>query len=253
MSGEVRGASKHSLAEQQSRNREIGKETRVPVGKVVTRLQRQYGLPRHGNKDDPLDELVFIILSTRTQETIFRDTYERLKEAFPTWDGLTSAKRHQVAAIIGKAGLGAVKAAQITGIVDRLRKDFGSVTLDPVAALSTRDAEAYLTTLPGVSKKVAKCVLMYSLDRQVLPVDTHVHRVAARLGMHVKKRPDTSQDLIEPAVAPALRYAFHVDAVAHGRAICRPARPLCESCCIAQYCQYYQSRVRKSASIRRVG
>lgn len=224
----------------------------VPVRKVVARLQNQYGLPRHGNKDDPLDELVFIILSTRTQEAVFRTTYERLKEAFPTWGELTSAKRNQVTAIIGKAGLGALKAAQITGILDRLRTDFGDVTLAPVAALSTPDAEAYLTTLPGVSKKVAKCVLMYSLNRQVLPVDTHVHRVAMRLGMRVKKRPDTSQDLVESAVPPELRYAFHVDAVAHGRAICRPLRPLCESCCIAQHCQYFQQQAGGSAGASRV-
>lgn len=69
----------------------------------------------------------------------------------------------------------------------------------------TVHADAHLVSLPGVSKKVAKCVLMYSLGRSVLPVDVRVHRVAARLGLPAKRRPDTSQDAIEGAVPEELR------------------------------------------------
>jgi len=104
------------------------------------------------------------------------------------------------------------------------------------------DAERLLTTLPGVGKKVAKCVLMYSLDRQVLPVDVHTHRVAVRLGLAAKRRPDTSQDLIEAQVPPPLRYGFHVNAIAHGRSVCLPRKPMCEVCVLRQYCPYPKKR-----------
>lgn len=99
------------------------------------------------------------------------------------------------------------------------------------------EAEAFLTSLPGVGPKVAKCVLMYSLDRKVLPVDVHVHRVARRLGFATKKRPDTSQDLIEAEIPSNLRYGFHVNAVAHGRKVCK-SEPLCDRCPLVSICRY---------------
>lgn len=110
--------------------------------------------------------------------------------------------------------------------------------------MSDTDAEAFLVALPGVSRKVAKCVMMYSLDRRVLPVDVHVHRLATRLGMRVKKRPDTSQDLIEDAVPPRLRYGFHVNAVAHGREVCLPRNPRCTVCRLADECAFGRRRMR---------
>jgi endonuclease III len=129
-----------------------------------------------------------------------------------------------------------LKSGQIVSIVDALRVEFGRPTLSPLKALSDSEGEEFLVTLPGVSKKVAKCVLMYSLDRMVLPVDVHVHRLAARLGLQTKKRPDTSQELIERAVPPRYRYGFHVNAVAHGRAVCLPRWPKCDRCQILKYC-----------------
>ena len=140
------------------------------------------------------------------------------------------------------AGLGGLKARQIVGIVQHLRGSFGRVTLAPLKRMTDLEAEAFLMSLPGVGAKVAKCVLMYSLGRQVLPVDAHVHRVATRLGFGTKKRPDTSQDLIEAAVPPDLRYGFHVNAVAHGRAACLPRQPRCDNCQVSEWCAYYHVR-----------
>ena len=140
--------------------------------------------------------------------------------------------------ILQPLGLARLKAGQIVQIVGRLRRDFGRATLAPLTRMSDAEAEEYLVSLPGVGRKIAKCVLLYSLARQVLPVDVHVHRVAGRLGFRVKRRPDTSQQLLEDAVQPKWRYGFHVNAVAHGRTVCRPNNPRCSLCCLSVWCEY---------------
>lgn len=208
------------------------------VRAIARALEAEYGNPLHGNKDDPLDELFYIILSTRTRDTSFRERFDSLKAAFPDWDALDEGALPALESLLAPGGLGKLKARQIVSIVDRLQNEFGTATLDPLWAMSDDDAEAFLTALPGVAAKIAKCVLMYSLGRQVLPVDVHVHRLAMRLGFPGKKRPDTSQDLIEAAVPPELRYGFHVNAIAHGRAVCLPRQPRCDACCLTQWCDY---------------
>jgi endonuclease III len=218
-----------------------GDAPEVTIREVCAALECAYGNPRLGNQDDPLDELVYIILSTRTGDRSFRETFARLKRTYPQWDELTASDLPALEALLAPGGLGRLKARQIVAILDRLRDAFGSATLDPLENMSDREAEDFLTGLPGVAAKIAKCVLMYSLGRQVLPVDVHVHRVATRLGLRTKKRPDTSQQLVEAAVPPELRYGFHVNAIAHGRTVCLPRLPRCEVCPVSRWCAYYRN------------
>lgn len=208
------------------------------IRRVCQELESAYGNPRHGNKSNPLDELFFIILSTRSQERTYRNTFLRLKREFPTWNSISSKDLGRLRGILKPNGLGRIKSEFIVSIVETLRETFGRATLAPLKRMDDDEAESFLTALPGVSLKIAKCVMMYSLGRDVLPVDAHVHRIARRLGFRTKNRPDTSQGLVEAAVPPELRYGFHVNAVAHGRAVCRPTSPTCTDCCVARWCRY---------------
>lgn len=220
------------------------------IDEICAALDAEYGSPRLGNKDDPLDELVFIILSNRTQTATAERAYQQVRAAFPSWESIDESVLEKLAELLRPAGMARLKARQIVSIVAILKQSFGSATLDPLRSMSDEDVEAFLCSLPGVAKKVAKCVAMYSLDRDVLPVDVHVHRLASRLGFRVKKRPDTSQDLIEAAMPPHLRYGFHVNAVAHGRSVCLPRIPRCKECCIAGWCSY---RLQKGEASRERG
>lgn len=220
---------------------ETGKSA-AEVRVICSRLAAKYGNPRHGNKSNPLDELVFIILSNRTSPRTADACYRTLKRALPSWNEVRPSDWRTIRSAIRPAGLATKRTRQILAIVGRLRSTFGSASLAGLKAMGDAEAEAFLTTLPGVGPKVAKCVLMYSLGRQVLPVDVHVHRVAKRLGLAVKGRPDTSQDLIEAAVPAPLRYGFHVNAVAHGRAVCRPSSPRCTECSVSRHCRYWRLR-----------
>ncbi len=214
------------------------------IRQICRSLRRAYRNPRHGNPSDPLDDLIYIILSTRTRDSSFVSTFRNLKDHFPNWNGIDIKHRDSLERILIPGGLGRLKTCQVIAILSELRHRFGVATLAPLEKMANSDAETFLTSLPGVGPKIAKCVLMYTLNRKVLPVDVHVHRIATRLGFRTKKRPDTSQQLIESAIPPELRYSFHVNAVAHGRAVCLSQRPKCSICPISKWCRYRRSRLK---------
>lgn len=214
--------------------------TRRFVRNICQILRKAYKNPRHGNPYNPLDDLIYIILSTRTRDSSFASVFRTLKKRFPVWNAISAKHKGTLEQILNPGGLGKLKTRQLIAIVSELKCHFGTATLAPLAKMANEEAEDFLTSLPGVGPKIAKCVLMYTLNRRVLPVDVHVHRLATRLGFRAKKRPDTSQALIESAVPPQLRYSFHVNAIAHGRAVCISQRPKCEICIISESCQYYR-------------
>lgn len=210
------------------------------VNRVCQLLKHEYGTPRLGNPKDPLDDLVYIVLSNKTSPEVAERIYRRLKSAFKSWDRLLASSPGSLKAIVKPAGLSRVKSKQIRGALRRIAEDFGSCNLSPLKELESCDVHAYLVSLPGVSDKVAKCVMMYTLGAEVLPVDSHVHRIATRLGWAARKRADQCHEELEAVVPPEWRLTFHVGCVLHGREICRPERPACEKCCINRYCEYYK-------------
>jgi endonuclease-3 len=155
---------------------------------------------------------------------------------------LPNAPVRAVRSVLKPAGLSNIKARQLRGAIAKIVKDFGRCDLRQMRTWPESEVEEYLIGLPGVSEKVAKCVMMYTLGCSVLPVDTHVHRIASRLGWTKRRRADQSQSELEELVPRDRRYAFHVDCIAHGRTVCRPTTPACSSCCIRRYCEFQKSR-----------
>jgi len=213
------------------------------VRRVCEALEREYGTPRHGNPAEPLDDLIAIMLSNKTGPAMAGKVFRDLKERFPRWDDVLRQGASSLEKLLRPAGLSRVKSKQIRSSLKRIRHDFGSCDLTALKTAPAFEAETYLTSLPGVSDKVAKCVLMFTCGGRVLPVDAHVHRIARRLGWTVKKRADQCHSELESLVPPHRRYTFHVDCVAHGRLVCRPARPACAKCCIKAHCLYYRGEL----------
>jgi len=206
------------------------------VRRVCEQLEKHYGLPRLGNPKNPVDDLVFIILSNKTSPAIAWAIYRRLKRSFPRWDKLLASPARRVRRILKPAGLSSVKTAQLRAALRAIRRDHGGLQLRKPGGRSEAEVEEYLTCLPGVSKKVAKCVMLYTMGAQVLPVDAHVHRIAKRLGWTSRKRADQCHEELEALVPARRRYGFHVAAILHGRSACRPNRPACTKCCIRSHC-----------------
>ena len=205
------------------------------VAEICDRLDRFFPLDSLGNPPDPLDDLVFVILSNRSSPSRVARTFLDLKATYKRWEDLLADDGASLADTIASLGLAGVKSRQIMGILRRLQGDLGTVSLDPLRSQSTRAAEEYLVSLPGVSTKVARCVLLFAFDRDVLPVDAHVHRVSYRLGLPVRSRADASHEPLDAVVPTGMRRTFHIRAIQLGRSICR-RRPLCESCPLASCC-----------------
>jgi DNA (cytosine-5)-methyltransferase 1 len=215
---------------------------------VARILAAAHGTPDLGNKSDPVDELVYIILARKTREEAYQRTFDALKGRFASWDELLEAPREEVATLIRSGGFSERKTASLYGALSMIRERFGSCTLEPVRAWPDEDLEAFLCSLPEISRKSAYCVMMYALRRQVFPVDTHVGRVLSRLapfrelgltlhGLDHKKLQVVLADL----VPPPLRHSLHVNLVVHGRSTCLSRRPLCGSCDIRKFCASYRS------------
>lgn len=166
----------------------------------------------------------------------YERVFDRLKAAVPDWEGLLATSLDRLIDLIADAGLANQKAPRMVAIAAALEARFGRVTLDPLRSMGDAEAEALLTNLPGVGVKTAKCVLMYSLGRDVLPVDTHVARVSRRLGLAAARSDRAFASAVEEAVPPDCRYDYHVNALQHGRDTCRPLRPRCPECPVQALC-----------------
>ena len=217
------------------------KPTRVRsqiVRRVCETLLEAYGKPRLGNPTNPVDEMVFIIISNKTTPKMAKATYNRIKVEFPRWDMVRDSDYSRLYSLLKPAGLSNIKSRQICETLKKIQNDFGEYCLKGLKLKPESEVEGYLVLLPGVSKKVAKCVMMYTLGAKVLPVDTHVHRIAKRLGWTKRKRADQCHDELEALVAPKYRYSFHVDCIKHGRLICRATKPQCNKCIIKRHCEH---------------
>jgi endonuclease III len=202
-------------------------------------LDVAYGQPDLGNHADPVDELVYILLSTMTTEANYQRSYAALRTALPTWEGVESAPGEMVEAAIAVGGLAPTKARLIQALLAQLRRDWGGLDLTFMRAWAVSDLRRYLTTLPGIGYKAATCVVGYSFGRDVCPVDTHTYRVAVRLGLVPPETPELGRPAhvaVELSLPHGERLGFHINAVAHGRARCHVEHPDCDGCPVLEHC-----------------
>lgn len=208
-----------------------------------------HGTPDLGNKKDPVDELVYIILSRKTREEAYQSAFDALKRRFETWDALLDAERSEVERLLRPSGLGAKKTVSVIGALETVRKRFGRCTLEPARAWSDEELETFLCSLPELHRKSAYCIMMYAFGRLAMPVDTHVGRVLARLGPYRELGLELRgldhkqlQNVLADLVPPNLRYSLHVNLIMHGREVCRATKPLCGECPVSSFCRDFRER-----------
>lgn len=214
-------------------------EPRERAAVICRALDEAYGRPDLGNHADPVDELIYILLSTMTTEANYQRAFAALRARLPTWEEVLAAPVEAVREAIVDGGLAPTKARLIQGLLARLRRDWGGFDLSFMRAWPTTEIRRYLATLPGIGYKAATCVVAYSFGRDVCPVDTHTYRVAVRLGLLSPEVPEVGRRAhvaLEAALPAGQRLAFHINAVAHGRQRCHVRRPDCEACPVAGQC-----------------
>lgn len=209
------------------------------VAEILRRLARAYG-PGHSarpvpKRRDPLEELIFTVLSQNTSDTNRDRAWRSLRTRFPTWKAMMDARPAALATAIKTGGLANTKAPRIRAILREVARREGRPSLARLRRLPDADVRDYLVSLPGIGPKTAACVLAFSLARPALPVDTHVHRIARRLGL-AGGSAERAQEALEALVPPRARVEAHLDLIAHGRTTCRAQRPACRDCVLRDLC-----------------
>ncbi len=173
------------------------------------------------------------MLSQNTNDRNRDVAYARLTARFDSWDAVRDAPTEEVEEAIRPGGLAPTKAVRIQEILRALDGD----DLSELAEEPLEEARARLTDLPGVGRKTAACVLLFAYGRRDVPVDTHVGRVGARLGLLPARA--SSADMHDAMLALTPRgqeLELHVNLLRHGRRICQARRPLCDACPLATLC-----------------
>ena len=209
----------------------------VVIEEVIKLLEQEYG-PREWHADgDPIEVLVETILSQNTSDSNSGRAFASLKASFGTWEDVASAPAEHIARGIRCGGLSQIKAVRIKQVLGQIEKEQGRISLDSLKSRTTAEAADYLMRLPGVGRKTASCVLLFALGKPSLPVDTHVFRVAKRLGLidsstSVEKAPGVLQEQIPSSKV----YQFHIHMIEHGRRVCRARQPRCHECALGRLC-----------------
>ena len=209
------------------------------VRRLISVLSTEYGDPLLNNRTDPVDELVLIMLSEKTDEPKYLRAFEALTNRFSSWDQLVVARLEEIEDPISVAGMGKRRARLLRNCLTEMRSQFGSLDLSSLDSLPVDEAEVKLTALPGIGKKAARCILLYCFNKPVLPVDIHTYRLALRLGLLSRNVTYEQSHLILPPLVPSTqRRKFHVNAVAHGRTRCFANNPKCGGCPLAPDCSH---------------
>ena len=208
---------------------------------IARELKKRYKDFSHYNRKNPLDELLLILCSVKRGEKVYLRAFKSLKQAYPTFEKLNRASVIELTKKIEWGGLQNQKARSLKKITTTITGKFGRLTLAQLRKMPEEECEAFLCSLPGVGKKVARCVMLYSLGMKVFPVDTHCWRISKRLGWikaNGKHKFCTSQDMdrLQNMVPPKLRLSLHVNMVSLGREFCLARSPKCHQCPITQYC-----------------
>ena len=215
------------------------------VTEIRDRLRDAYGQPELVPHGAPLDELVLTVLSQNTNDRNRDVAYARLRERFPAWEAVREAPLDAVEEAIRPGGISRIKAGRIQAILGALDGD----DLTWLETAPVEDGRSYLCALPGVGRKTAACVLLFSYGLPDIPVDTHVYRVGTRLGLFRPAAPfDEAHDELLALADPQDAYELHVSLIRHGRRTCVARTPRCGECPLLHLCPEGQRRVAAASA-----
>jgi len=207
------------------------------IREIHRRLVSHFGPLEPPRVWDPLDELIYTVLSQNTSDTNSTRAFAALRERFPDWRQVVDADTAEVAAAIRPGGLANTKAPRIQAILRKIEEREGKLDLQWMGGAADEQVSDYLSVLPGVGPKTVACVLAFALRRDAVPVDTHVHRVAGRLGLiPPKTSAEAAHGILRDEIPPELRVEMHVGLVKLGREVCGARRPMCAACPLRDVC-----------------
>lgn len=222
---------------------------------IHDRLCAEYGCPiPYFHELDPLSELVSSLLSHRTKNADSQRAFQNLQSQFIDWAAVHDAPLAEVQEALAPCTWPEQKAPRLQAILQRIDRERGELSLNFLADLSVPEARAWLERLPGVGPKTSAAVLAFSrLRRRALPVDSHHHRVAIRLGLiPATLAVGPSHTVLEgqlPLKWTAQQvYDNHEVLMLHGQRCCFFLSPDCGRCVLWNLCPYGQARCLKQTA-----
>ncbi len=212
-------------------------------GKIFFTLDRLETLyhnearPPELGHSEPLDGLILTVLSQNTNDRNRDSAFASLKARYSSWADVVNEGAQELEHTIRTAGLAHTKSERIITILQKVHDDFGGYSLKQLAEHDPSYMREYLRALPGVGAKTVACVLLFDFKRAAFPVDTHVSRIARRVGIVPEKfSPEDISRVFEEVVPYSRCLGGHVNMIAHGRAVCHSQRPECGACVLSEIC-----------------
>ncbi len=192
---------------------------------------------------DPFRSLIFSILSARTKDPVSLKAAKKLFSKYPNARRLAKTNRKKVEKLIHSVGFYRQKAKYVIGAARMVVKEFGGKVPDKFDDL---------VKIPGVGRKVANVLLLYTFGEDRIPVDTHVHRISNRLGWVKTKKPEQTEEALMKKMPHMLWRQINHAMVSYGQTVCLPRNPKCSDCKIRNYCRYYKEIHLKTLKYSRV-
>ncbi|MET0772089.1 MAG: endonuclease III [Candidatus Limnocylindrales bacterium] len=238
---------------------------------VLEQLDAHHGTPVWARVHDPTSELILTILTQNTADVNAEHAFDLLRTTYPSspehrtsalgegsivtrpgwggkgwqdtgapdWQAVEDAPLDELIEVIRPGGLGPQKAPRIQAALRRIREERGDHSLEFLGEMSAREARDWLTSIPGIGRKTASVVLLFSFGMPLMPVDRHIERVALRIGLLPPKvSADVAHEMFLEMLEADQMYPAHVGLITHGRRICHAQRPECDRCPLAPRCRY---------------
>jgi endonuclease-3 len=235
---------------------------------VLDGLASIYGRPQWQRRLDPTSELILTILTQNSADINAEKAFEALRRAYPgsgpvesgelgagwggtglppgpapDWARVEFAPLEELVDVIRPGGLAPQKAPRLQASLRKIREERGDYSLEFLAGMPALEARDWLTTIPGIGKKTASIVLLFSFGQPLMPVDRHVERVSKRIGLlPVKATPDEAHEMFLAMLEPDQMFEAHVNLIQHGRRICEARSPRHEICPVAARCRFYDPK-----------
>jgi endonuclease III len=213
---------------------QILKKIRVMVETTTDRRATALAELKDAEAGDPFKILIGTVLSHRTRDESTSRATERLFQVYDTPEKLANADPRKVKELIRSVGFYNMKTRNIMRVAKQVVEEFGGNVPD--------DLESLLT-LHAVGRKTANCVLVYGFNKPAIPVDTHVHRIANRLGLVETKTPEQTEEGLTKTVPKRYWLELNELFVRFGQTTCKPVGPRCDVCSLTANCKYYREVV----------
>ena len=240
---------------------------------VLDRLAEVTGRPVWQPRLDPVSELILTILTQNSADINAEVAFAALRATYPSapapagaataeprhfpgwggvglpdmpppdWDAVESAPIPELTDVIRPGGLANQKAPRLQAALRALVANGGSHSLEFLADKPPLEARDWLSAIPGIGKKTASVVLLFSFGTPLMPVDRHVERVSHRIGLiPPKATADDAHELYLAMLEPDQMHEAHVNLIQHGRRTCHARKPACDACPVASRCRFLDRR-----------